>query len=330
MSNAMSANIAACRTLLAIAVTALFPLSGCLARNGASTLAALDSHPYSFDHKTVAELLLTKSDPSTGDSWSARLVRGPDLPDGQVRWKIASAPGGRPLLDDLADERFVMHCLDSLRSLKIVAHAPESAKPTDAVIGLARPTFALRWNEAGGIPHTLELGSPSPDGGGWFALLADGASAVEIVSGSVPALLAHLDSFEALRRTRWSTVPADDIDEIEVRVRTKTRFYAQRDGDHWSDREHRKLPSNVQELLSGLMTAEVSRFLDDSSEAESARAQIGHSAREIVVKDRHGVATVFGFSIRSDRTTSTLSTRPGAVVELRPESRPLLARFFDL
>src|SRR4051794_38410826 len=93
------------------------------------------TQPLRFDLQSVSELTLVKSNPEQQDHWWVTLRNSDD------QWRIASLTSDRSILDPLADEVFVNHLLDSLRTLRIDSIAPRG--PLES-FHLNPPLFAIR------------------------------------------------------------------------------------------------------------------------------------------------------------------------------------------
>jgi hypothetical protein len=288
--------------------------------NGASELAK-GSQLFGFDYEKVTELLIVKNDPETGDRWAARLFASPagaGTRPGGDRWQVERAGGeGAAPLDSRADGYFVLHLLDTLRTLRAervdVPGALES-------LGLAPPRFALKWKTPG-HEYSVELGG-SEEGAvrayarvpGHNPLVADGAAI---------QMLGYLRSFERLRLKTWAGVVVDDVDEIEI----PPGFYAQREGSDWTDRKHRSLKADVDGWLDRLAHARVLAFVDDRARAEPiARRLAAAPARKATLRDRHGNPIRLAIAQVDGKWYASSDARPGGVFEIYAKSAHALDR----
>src|ERR1700690_3865088 len=67
---------------------------------------------FGFDHQAVTEFMISKSDPANSIRWSARLVK--TAPD---RWELHSDAEMGTVSDRLANEIYIEHLLDTLRTI---------------------------------------------------------------------------------------------------------------------------------------------------------------------------------------------------------------------
>src|SRR5687768_7769960 len=75
--------------------------------------------PFQFNHEEVKSLSVMKSDPGSGDSWTAELRHtGPEKTD----WEIVSSPF--PIIDRKAHGTYILHLLDTFRTLGVEEPAP--------------------------------------------------------------------------------------------------------------------------------------------------------------------------------------------------------------
>jgi hypothetical protein len=241
---------------------------------------ASNSHGFpalQFDYKMTSELLIAKSDPRTGDHWTARLKRdGAPSPENEDLWTIELGPDEIAYGDRKAHGGFVLHLLDTIRTLH-VKEAPVSGTPES--FGLASPLFILRWlvvqkpAEPVEKVYEIRLGGPAKGEDGKFEGLYASIGGVPgktfIVQGAMLEMLDRITSFQSLRLPTVVTVDSDDIDQIEWRrsvTHKAADFYAQRDGDQWTDVKHRPVKSDVQAFLDLATHLRILRFIDDPKE----------------------------------------------------------------
>lgn len=272
---------------------------------------------FRFDYETVPELLIVKADPGTGDAWSARLRR-PDLADPRSpEWEIVSDPADHALLDRRADAYFILHLLDTLRTLQV---AQTEVPGPETSLGLAPPRFALQWRaSAGGSPEfELRVGAPAREPSHVFARVP--AQPPFTMNGATLEMLDRLTSFESLRLRTWAGLAADDVDEIELRRGGKPFFYAQREGAEWTDRSRKPVRGDVDEWLEAVTHARILAFVDDAAKAGRLRRMIdARPEREALFKDRRGKETRLALGRGPDgKLYATSSARPKGVFEAYP------------
>jgi hypothetical protein len=293
----------------------------------------------SFDYKTSEELLLAKQNPISGDHWSARLARSHFDGAEETDWEIQLGPEGKPLIDRRVDGNFVLHLLDTLRTLQ-VTEVPLSGPPES--FGLGTPGFTLHWKArpAGSenlADFELRLGAPAPDNQGVYGQIIQHAGVrenepkVQVFRGAAIQMLSRIETFDSLRHAAWSTMAADDVDEIELKG-PSLALYAQRDGDHWSDRKHHPLSAPVAEFLEQLTHLRILEFVDDPALTQRISPLVEKSPLfQISLTDRHGKSTFFKVAkIRIDKLSGVfgaVSSRPGAVFLLHDQTLEKFASF---
>lgn len=213
----------------------------------------------SFEPRDVETLEISKQDPTTGDRWQAFLERD------HKRWVFRSTSANLLLLDKIADDIFVNHLLDALRSLKIDGPAPhgnlESYGLDPARIAirckLKDNSFEMQFGSSVGRTSKAYFNMSSRPGERW------------IVSGSALNLLGMIDQFQFLRKKTWLLTHSDDVDEIQVIQNGTLKFFAQREGEHWTDQKHRIIKKDIATLLEKFTSLQIDRFLDDQDEAKT-------------------------------------------------------------
>ncbi len=308
--------------LAMLCLLALAPaMTGCTRKSDAPSGAALPSGQrlMQFDFEAVRELTLVKSDPTTGDAWSAHMKWvGPDKMD----WELTSGP--HDLIDRKANGPYIRHLLDTLRTLSISEEAP---KGPAASFGLEPPRFALRW-DAGEV----RIGSPTEHAEAYAVLPTLSPGRTYKVKGAALQMLSHLENFEYLRRQTFPTFGSDDVFEIEIKGGGKAPFYAQREGETWTDRKHRKLKKDAQFLVDQLSHARIKKFVDDGAESASIRKRFEAGGRggapvEIVVANHKGDKVVMKLARADGKLWGTISTRPDAHFELFPKTLEVVLTF---
>jgi hypothetical protein len=262
-------------------------------------------------------LTLAKSDPQTGDHWlaifqpkEARFRRRASPPP----WEFISGPISTPisalgdlkLIDRDADETFISHLLDSLAALKIEALAPRGTLES---FGLNPPRFALQWK----LPDRafeLQVGD-SPHLGKSYLILE--GQRIYIGSGSAIRLLELIESFDSLRKKEWSDLRPDDVDEISIYKLGNLLFYAQREGDRWTDQKHRPVlaGSHLSETLEEVIRHRPLQLMDDPG--ERARIQRHIQSKPFIetrLTDRLGKTTSLTLGKDSGKLYGISSARP--------------------
>jgi hypothetical protein len=258
---------------------------------------------------SVDTLTILKNDPASGDRWSLQVNRAHPKAALALQWEIHAEP---PLSDARADGELIAHLLDSLESAKI-AGVPRPS-PLEAA-GLKPPRFTLRWKSANGSEE-LEIGARAFEPGQVYARVPRLSPTRPVkIRGSLLGLLAELSSLERLRQRSWSSTAADDFDEVELKRKGKTVFYAQRERDLWTDRAHKRVKKDAGRLLSLLVGAPIREFLDDEKASREAASELKASTEyQAVFTDRTGQKTILTLS-RPGK-----SELIGALSSERPES----------
>jgi hypothetical protein len=275
-----------------------------------------------FDFEAVRELTVVKSDPVSGDSWSATLKHvGPTKWD----WQVSSGP--HELKDTRANAPYIRHLLDTFRTLSV---NEEAAKGSLASFGLEPPRFAFRWKAPG--PNGEEsfefrVGEVTGHSEAYTMFPQKSAGRVYKAQGAALQMLTHLVNFEYLRLQRFTTFEADDVFEIELKKGAKS-FYAQRDGETWTDRKSRKQKKDVGHLVQQLTHARIQRFLDETADTEALAARVLKSpALEIQIGNHVGKKDVIRLAREKDRVLATIESREGAVFELFPKTLETMLSF---
>ena len=266
-------------------------------------LKSLDTgeNAFSFEPTEVIDLTLAKFDSESGNSWVMTLHKEDSL------WKISSAPSDQSLLDRIADETFIHHLLDTLQSVHL--HPNPKSGPMES-FGLKPPRYALKWSTLS-KEFKIQVGISSP-GLGYFVTL-DGTS-ISVGTGAAFGLLERVLSFRDLRKQTWTILKPDDIDEIELLKNKAPHFYAQRDGDTWTDRKHRPVRINVSTVLSQLTSTRPENFVDDPIRAQELRKYIlSKESLEVRLTNRFGKTHSLKLSQREKSVYGINTTRPDGV-----------------
>jgi hypothetical protein len=283
--------------LTPLALVLLTLCTGCSSKD--AHLFPPGTKPFQFDFKKVQALTLAKSDPQTGDHWLAVFQPKNGRPrrrTGPSAWEIVSAPGDVLLADRDADETFLVHLLDSLAALKIESSAPRGSMES---YGLNPPRFAVQWK----LPDRafeLQLGNSLKSPGKSYLTL-DGQT-IYIASGSAIRLLDLIESFDSLRKKDWSDLRTDDVDQISVYRAGNPVFYAQREGDRWTDRKHQTLlaAADLSGALEEIIRHQPRRMIDDPSE----KARIQHKIQGIQGTSNLPAPLEIRITDRLEKTTS--------------------------
>lgn len=268
--------------------------------------------PFQFDPAQVSELVLAKDDPESGDRWMVSLEQG------EGEWNIRSEVNLPPFLDRKANNSFLFHLLDSVRRIRL-EECP--LQGTLESFGLDPPRFAIRWkaNLPGG-DRVFELRTGVQAGNSSKVYVTLDGSNVLVGSGSAFRILNLIDSIHTLRNKNWSSIEADDVDEIEFRRKGRSLFYAQRDGNEWTDRRHRPVRKDTETLLSRITDAQAEGLIDNPQKATLLKNWIqNHSVFEVVLTDRGGQSVKLKLMQKERKVYGVNSERPSAVFELHPK-----------
>jgi hypothetical protein len=299
---------------ITIGILGLLALLGCqrLTNNHPPDLTK-SSKLFSFEPSQVQELTMVKSDPYRGDHWTMRLQHSPS------NWKISSISPETSIKDTQADEIFVSHLLDSFRTLRIESKAPNGSLDS---FGLNPPQFAFQWRTESGS-FEFQIGSKLHDGKQRYFTI-DGEH-VYVVNGSALRLIDQIQSYQSLRKQKWINLDVDDVDEIEVYYRNKPALYAQREGDIWTNQQHKPLKQDVNSLLTHLIDTHVAQFVDDHSQSNKIQQLLNKSeSYRATFTDRTGKKTTLLLRPEANKLFGTNSTRPSGVFQLNPRMISIL------
>jgi hypothetical protein len=280
-------------------------LSSCTPRQTQETQTSqnlIGKLPFQFQPNQVEELFLSKADPAKEDYWNTTLRKT------DKQWEISFTPSQKAVLDRLVDETFINHLIDLFQNIRITAPAPRG--PLDSY-GLNPPKFAIRWKTH---DQTFEflMGQPAPhDLGTYFSV--DGET-VYIAKGPAFRMLNMITSFEFLRHRPWTTLSADDIDEIQILKNGKTDWYAQREGDLWTNAAHKKTGRNISKILNSITQTRPLQMVDDKQQAHFIHKEIQkHSSYQAKLSDRLGNVSSLHLYLKKGTLYGTNSTRPNSV-----------------
>jgi hypothetical protein len=283
---------------------------------------------FHYDVNQIEEITLGKLDPNTGEQWMTSIHRtDPNLAGrsrrlDRAKWEFTSLPDGSRITDLKANSIFIMHLLDSLRSLRKTGEAPHGSLES---LGLAPPLYVLRLKFAG---ESLEfrIGNSADHQRGQY--FTEDLKQVIVADGSFLKMLPLITDFEKLRDQSWSSMTTDDVDEFTISKRGKPIFYAQREGSSWTDQKHRPIElentavfkqnslKDAESLLKSLTELRPKGLKDDLKLRE--HLGLSKSFSEIQIMDRHG-ATHSLKLVKTSKNLFGLSTaRPSAVFILDP------------
>lgn len=239
---------------------------------------------FAFVPEDVREFVILKKDPLTHEYWSVTLSRSL-APTPGSRWKITSAPQGKPLIDSLANETLINHVISTFQTLNVSEFAPPGSLDQ---MGLASPHYTLKWSTSNAT-YQIEFGAPvgygsaqgdSSVSGKRYALASVDASATAefsqsqkektkplIIQGATLQMLSYVTDFTSIRERRLAPYESDQFDAIRT-SNAQAIFAAERNGDEWLQRSSRKkIKAPIQDWLQSLTHLRVSEFIDEESEA---------------------------------------------------------------
>ena len=323
--------------ILVVALSVGVSLAACTSKPSAESQQAisaitLDRPVFHFDYKRATSLTIAKSDPASGDHWEARFERQQDnaaaFYDGDP-WVIRSYSENGSLPDRLANRTLILHLLDTLSTLHPIERASDGAgENVRASYGLTPPRYALRWEVR--EPEEKQPKSFQVEIGG---LVNSGSDSDRVAYGVFPPdttiykldgaalpMLEYVKKFSVIRQETLSPLSSDDVDEIEIRQNGAKTFYAQRDGDLWSDAHHHPWKKrDVQGFLDRITHLRIENFVDAGAEAAPLRTVLERkSVTEITLIDRYSKPTKLRLARQGERALAEISSRPGAVFVLYP------------
>jgi hypothetical protein len=273
--------------------------SACHSRGTKTDLKQIAGGPAS----KVYELAIQKSDPEHQEYWTAVLTR-----NANEQWRITSPPADQEMGDRMADEVFINHLLDALQQVQLEKEAPNGALET---FGLSSPIFSVRWKTSD-QEAKLYVGHPLK-GKATYYLSLDGKKIWE-GSGSGLRMLYMIDSFQKLRRRAWSLFTSDDVDEIEFFRQGRRVFYAQREGNSWTNRRHSAYSAPIDQLIDAVTGAVAIAFIDRVSISK-------HALFEVRLTDRHGKTEIYQLRKAGTNLHGTLLSRPQTIFVFDSKSR---------
>jgi hypothetical protein len=272
---------------------------------------------FNFDPATATKIEIIKNDPEIPgiqNHWAARAERA----DKNSPWLITSAPENRPLADNLADDKFLNHFIDTLRTYSASAPAPNGPPSS---FGLEQPYFAIRWTAADKT-HELRLGNIADNNHGRFSMAPsiepDATPQIFVGEGAVITMLDYIGGFESFRNRKLLTFDADDIDIFEIFNGKRRTFSAERTGDDWK-------PKKGGALLDAFCHLRIKRFIDYEHEIKKLRPLFASpQTMRALFKDRQNNPIELKAITKDGNLYVTIGNRNDAIFELFPEA----LRFF--
>jgi hypothetical protein len=247
--------------------------------------------PFSVSPQAIVELTVIHHDPKLGGTGSVSLKRS----DPHQPWELVSLSTSPILLDRQANDISINHLLDTLSSIQLLKPGPSGPLSS---MDLDRPRLAVRWSTQTDT-QTLYLSSSLPEdhAEGSRVILSLDQKTTWIASGTFFSLVNQIQSWQAFRNPSWTSENADDVEEIWVKKHSAARFYAQRDGDHWADSHHHKIPP-LDPTLTPLLTHPWKGVVDEPQQAQ-ALAQWIHQAPDWTVEIKGRMKTPLQLDLRT-------------------------------
>lgn len=272
------------------------------------------SKPFQFKPDQVKEITIIKSDPITGDRWTA-ILQSKNKPG----WEFTYVSDNFTFSDRKANDAFINHLLDSLQTLSITGVAPHGTLDS---LGLDPPRFAITW-KTNDQQFQFQLGAFQKEG--VSAYFTTDGTYFATVSGSTLKLLSAVDSISWLRDSNWSSFSADDVDEIELKKGARLIFYAQRDGIIWADQNHKPVKKDVESLLEQVTSAQAIQLIDDSNHLNKLNSLMKtHLLCTLTLRNRGGHELVLKVIERNKEIVGSNSDRPFIAFLLNPKVKPTL------
>ncbi len=302
-----------CAATLSAAAITLGVFTGACTKEVPASRFELGKPAFKLNPESVVELSVSQNDPATGTRWSARFEKS------SGHWRITSGPEGVSLTDRLADSGFILHLLDTLKTLRVSSRIETSGSDLRSRLGLAPPTWWLRWRESSSsVSDEISLGShPDP-----FRVNAESTGEFVTVEGAALKMLEHIRDFRTLRHHKLMTWTLDDADRIEIRwsdSKGSRQLQAERISAEWAVPGGARLSDPAQIQIERLSMLEIAQF----EEAGFDRPWV-----TVIWKNRHNEE----LRIEIDSLLRARSSgRPGAIFRLPEEARAtLLPRHFGI
>lgn len=289
---------------------------------------------FSFDFENVQELEMINFD-SEKKAWNARVKK---LGNKKGRWVIAMGfngndfdQEGHPIsmngLDNFADGALISHLLDNLSTLSTSELAPQGPLNT---MGLNPPQTHLKWHTSEKEFEILLGDSPTKDPSiSRYALIPEfSRDQAYVVQGSALKILQYFKNFESVRRsiiTNWTT---DDVDEVTFTVNARNSLYAQRNADHWTDKNNKWLSSDVTAKLDEITHLRAKQIQDIPIQTHEIQSQLMKFEKQAIFKalfkDRHGNENLIRVALIDGSLKAWCQDRPGAFFVLHDEAKKIL------
>jgi len=267
----------------------LLLLSFCVAsctRSDNQPSYSVGSFLFKFTPQKVSNFVIIRNDIDTESNWVAEFNK-----NANSLWQVSSAPFGKQLVDQNANDSFINHFFDTLTTLKAVEKAPNGLLSS---FGLSPPQFAIKW-QTQEKQHELHLGFGSSDShaSAYAKIANDPSSQVFIVKGASLAMLKRINQFEDLRKIRLETIDEDQVYKVEVYKKEELIFTAKRVSGQWANAknitykdEHSK---NITHWLKKLTHLRVSQFIDSKGRSKNLFSTVNNQAAyKITFTNRKG------------------------------------------
>jgi hypothetical protein len=326
------------RTVKILLSVSLIALSSCthdkLDKSEDSAEIPLGKPAYSFDGKRANALTIAKADPATGDHWMARVTRIQEKPESffdNDPWLIQAYSENTSLEDQLANRILILHLLDTLSTFRATAvvNADESSDSVRSSFGLNPPRYAIQWQAWDKTGQKLktyqtEIGNPVDlkQGNETYGTFPPSRKIYK-VDGAAIAMLDYVKDFLSLRQSQLSPLTSDDVDEIVIENGCgKKLLYAQRDGDRWTNQNHKLWKKDVAGFLERMTHLRIKTFIDSQTQSDPLRNRLTSASQlKVILKDRYGKPTTFRFAQTADhQVIADVSSRGKAVFDLFPEA----------
>ena len=286
-------------------------LSGCSSEKKDSSAPALGKPLFSFEVASISRVVILKSDPTSGDRWSAGFIRQQDS-----TWRIEQPPEGITSTDRLANTGILNHLLDTLRSLRPSKHLSLDHPQNASQWGLDPPVF---WIKLEGTPTPLELrvgAKANP-----FSHYAETAGHYLEVEGAALKMLEYLSEYKKLRHHKLMTWKLDEADRVRLQWHLGSaplRILAERSTGEWvkvdpSKPRGKKLSPAALRALEAIPQLEIENF--------DLTLPLGRPWLTVEWKSRKDQTLTLEID---SELKARASDRPGAVFQLHSEAKKIL------
>lgn len=281
------------KTYLTLLITSLF-FSSCTSK----PTYELNTNAYSFSVDQVSELKLSRR--YVGEEpWTITLKKADD-------WLVSSAP--QTLIDNFADENFIHHFLDTLRSIKPYEIAPKGNLST---YGLEPPRFIAQWS-TGLKTFTLQLGETF-SGKSQFALFEKNTPVMLIQGSATQQMLDYVENWQYFRKKPLTLWEPDDVDVIKINSIELVRA-----GLDWEYNE-KSLGESFSKLFERWMHLRIKRFIDDPAENQKlSKESLKLTPQTIVLLNRKNKEQKVVWFTKGNRIFAKNILRGDTWAELHP------------